>query len=170
MAWFSCLGLWNVGNKWPFFFLVWQIFSKSQKSKNTWRILTQKQLDCLPVCCMFWLTQHVCSITSQIRLEHSKSTWRLDNIFVCFILIKTNNNIRQLSPLWQPWRNLAKMCRFFAFSRIFLLIYEAWYFFAQNSISVTWKHYPMREFDWMVTLTVAFFDGVSRRLSVFMRS
>ena len=120
--------------------------------------------------CMFWLTQHVCSITSQIRLEHSKSTWRLDNIFVCFILIKTNNNIRQLSPLWQPWRNLAKMCRFFAFSRIFLLIYEAWYFFAQNSISVTWKHYPMREFDWMVTLTVAFFDGVSRRLSVFMRS
>ena len=113
-------------------------------------------------------TRLQCYQSNQLRTLYV--SWALNDIFVCFILIKTNNNIRQLSPLWQPWTNLAKMCRFFAFSRIFLLIYEAWYFFAQNSISVTWKHYPMREFDWMVTLTVAFFDGVSRRLSVFMRS
>ena len=109
--------------------------------------------------CMFWLTQHVCSITSQIRLEHSKSTWRLDNIFVCFILIKTNNNIRQLSPLWQPWTNLAKMCRFFAFSRIFDWLDEIFEEFARKSYREPWTVSLLIHFVQINSLTVAFLTG-----------
>lgn len=34
IVWFSCLGLWMIGIKWPFFFLVWQIFRSQTDCKT----------------------------------------------------------------------------------------------------------------------------------------
>ena len=34
IAWFSCLGLWKIGNKWPFFFHIWQIFEANEVTKQ----------------------------------------------------------------------------------------------------------------------------------------
>ena len=100
-AWLYHLGLSKIGNKWPFVFHVWQIFSKPKKHKtheeflrkNSWiACLSARNFD--PACPQ-------CYQSSQLR---TFSTWALDDIFVYFILIKTNNYFCWLSPVWQPWK------------------------------------------------------------------
>ena len=66
----------------------------------------------LPACLlgifMLWLTQHACSVTSQISWEHSKFHGLLTIFSSILFWSKQITIFARLSPLGQPW----KKCRF----------------------------------------------------------
>ena len=66
IVWFSCLVLSKIGDKWPLFFHVWQIY-KVKEFVTFLRSLSAKA-------CLFLAAQHVCcNMIGQFEISHQIS-------------------------------------------------------------------------------------------------
>ena len=119
---------------WLFFSHVWQIFSKPKKSQNAGRILTQKQLDCQPVCKEFselsWFgwpgTSTELPVKSFDNILPQIGFW---TIYDYFITIKTNND------LFSAFSSCRRLCKTTG-ARI---VHMFWVFFLNKIICQSWK-------------------------------
>ena len=123
IVWFSCLGLWKIGNKWPFFFLVWQIFWGQTKHKNYDKFLRKNSWNvCLVKTSQHWIGWP--GMSAELSVNSVDNTFIYHGFLTTFLTILVQFKWITIFAVFLFHRFDLPKCRFFALSRKFDWIYE----------------------------------------------
>ena len=155
IAWFSCLVLWKIDDKWPFIFHVWQIFWSQRKHKNEDEFLRKNSWNVCPVnASQYWNGWPGMSAELPVNSVENIPPWQGFLTIILTILVRSKWITIFLGFLFHCFH--LRKCRFFAFSRIFDLLDEIFEEFAKKSYREPWKVSLLIHFVQINSLTVAF--------------